>query len=67
MSKPTDENPPAFPRNYSADGHNGMNLRDWFAGQALAGMGAVEEIPADTCAEMAYNTADAMLKARGEA
>ena len=32
------ENPPAFPRSYAADGHNGMSLRDWFAGQALAGL-----------------------------
>lgn len=31
----TDQNPPAFPRSYNApDGHNGMSLRDWFAGQA---------------------------------
>ena len=30
----TDTNPPAFPRSYQADGHNGMSLRDWFAGQA---------------------------------
>lgn len=49
MSKP--ENPPAFPRtgfgmygqtdsNEFADTHPqaGMTLRDWFAGQALAGM-----------------------------
>lgn len=24
---------PAFPRNYEADGHNGMTLRDYFAAQ----------------------------------
>ena len=27
---------PAFPR-HAYDGHDGMTLRDWFAGQALAG------------------------------
>jgi hypothetical protein len=30
-TKATDDNPPAFPRSYVADGHNGMNLRDYFA------------------------------------
>lgn len=34
---------PAFPRTYSADGHNGMSLRDYFAGQALAGVIANSE------------------------
>lgn len=33
MSGP--ENPPAFPRDERYLGHNGMTLRDWFAGQAL--------------------------------
>lgn len=31
----TDPKTPAFPRSYVADGHNGMTLRDYFAGQAL--------------------------------
>ena len=64
------ENPRAFPHESSFDGRKGMTLRDWFAGQALAGftsccmedgdaiMGA-----ADT-AKAAYNYADAMLRAR---
>lgn len=45
---------------------NGMSLRDWFAGQALAGivanparMGIIEE-----AASTAYAYADAMLAAR---
>lgn len=43
----------------------GMTLRDWFAGQALASMKWIER---DTTFEddsaMAYRMADAMLKAR---
>ena len=37
MSKP--ENPPAFPetREHLSESKPGMTLRDWFAGQALAG------------------------------
>lgn len=29
---------PAFPRDHASDGHNGMTLRDYFAGQALVGI-----------------------------
>ena len=52
----------------------GMSLRDWFAGQALAGMAAspywCENVQAnrkdytDSLAEAAYAMADSMLKAR---
>ena len=48
--------------------NNGMSLRDWFAGQALAG--ALASLPpqahydADMMAVASYCTADAMLKAR---
>ena len=48
----------------------GMTLRDWFAGQALAGAIAegTERMPAipraDDLARFAYDCADAMLKAR---
>ena len=45
----------------------GMALRDWFAGQALAGMGSVNCDPDydyPVCAEIAYRFSDAMLKAR---
>ena len=41
MSAP--ENPPAFPRDHRHLGHNGMTLRDWFAGQALTGILANSE------------------------
>lgn len=46
----TDDGGPAFPMPYSTDEHDhpcnatvathGMSLRDWFAGQALAGIAA---------------------------
>jgi hypothetical protein len=76
------ENPPAFPFSYraldAAGGehevvHDGMSLRDWFAGQALAaviadataggnvdGTGTVY----DMLSQAAYRFADAMLAAR---
>ncbi len=57
----------------------GMSLRDWFAGQALAGMLAgkdrelIGQVVADTkgeidetCAKWAYKQADAMLEARAK-
>ena len=64
---------PAFPRPLGGDVNNywnreqdGMSLRDWFAGQALAGLfanpnaiGTFQDIADDT-----YKVADAMLKAR---
>jgi hypothetical protein len=71
MSAQIDDGGPAFPEpsrswQYSS---NGMSLRDWFAGQALAGIlmnyttqkfGATEQ----TAAEYAYRYADAMIAAR---
>jgi hypothetical protein len=43
-----------------------MTLRDWFAGQALAGLVSyvVEGATFENVAEDAYKTADAMLRAR---
>jgi hypothetical protein len=75
-----DEGGPAFPQPATSDGfdtetHAGMSLRDWFAGQALAGMGtwmpAVEAFhvgltePAalHARAAWAYQQADAMILA----
>jgi hypothetical protein len=65
---------PAFPvpDSHHANGQvqygaNGMTLRDWFAGQALAGMCAVpvpRSTKAETFADSAYVLADEMLKAR---
>ena len=60
---------PAFPQyfNASEDELEGLTLRDYFAGQALAGMsGAPEfsEFKSSTLATLAYVQADAMLKER---
>jgi hypothetical protein len=68
MSKINDGGP-AFPHAHEDyPFQHGMSLRDWFAGQALAGILAnpaltdVEE--AEWCAVYATECADAMLKAR---
>ena len=76
MTQPNDGGP-AFPRAGSdcVKAQEGMSLRDWFAGQALAGMGASDlehsciwqrfsdEVPApDGISELCYMMADAMLK-----
>lgn len=61
----------AFPMGYHRDGnsadHQGMSLRDWFAGQVLSGVVRAEHRlafnPADDAA-WAYSVADAMLAAR---
>lgn len=78
MKDMADSGGPAFPlvHEHSAGAgggtfiYHGMTLRDWFAGQALAGLIAsndagagdrIEEIPS-----YAYSIADAMLKARAK-
>lgn len=70
------DNPPAFPGKLLVDAvmqhhkewkhHPGMTLRDWMAGQALAGMiGTVNsQKAADSLAPACYIMADAMLRAR---
>jgi hypothetical protein len=68
------ENPAAFPavgEVYGMKGDTrwapGMSLRDYFAGQALAGMLActdTEDATPDGAAKWAYRYADAMLTAR---
>jgi len=62
-----DNGGPAFPIETTATPWaEGMTLRDWFAGQALAGMlahGIGPSGPADV-AWAAYQAADAMLEAR---
>ena len=51
----------------------GMSLRDWFAGQALAGLlrdnhtGCANFDRQDQLSRLAYQIADAMLAARSEA
>ena len=70
----TNDGGPAFPVNDPGDPAQmpGMTLRDWFAGQALAGIaqahnsGGAEPFFEHKClvAQYAYAMADAMLKAR---
>ena len=64
----------AFPWS-PGDFSHGMTLRDWFAGQALAGMLAFDgysspvtdkRITSEIFADSAYELADAMLKERSE-
>jgi hypothetical protein len=46
---------------------DGMSLRDYFAGQVLAGRHANSSTPFDIyAARYAYHIADVMLEARGE-
>lgn len=59
----------AYPHDYFDETgityHHGMSLRDWFAGQALAGWMTSEDVPCDErIAERCYQIADAMLAAR---
>lgn len=56
------------PSEYDQEPQDGMSLRDWFAGQALAGMQTFDcnNGTAETQALAAYRYADAMLKAREE-
>ena len=70
MSAPTiDDGGPAFPPDGQYAHYKGMTLRDWFAGQTLAGLCACSEIALPTLtdyAKAAYAQADAMLAARKE-
>lgn len=66
------------PRDGMTSGSEGMSLRDYFAGQALAGVmqdwinyrksdgGYIDDETHELIAEDAYGIADAMLKARGQ-
>jgi|LakMenE01Jun11ns_1017448.scaffolds.fasta_scaffold9709524_2 hypothetical protein len=74
MSAPINDGGPAFPH-FKTDPFSskveicpqgGMTLRDWFAGQALAGLLSDQTIKCmpDDFAESAYLAADAMLAAR---
>ena len=77
MSKTIDDGGPAFPRpavEYRCGPQEGMSLRDWFAGQALAGMMAhsdtnIDPDPTELVKYMKYGPwliADAMLAARSK-
>lgn len=64
-----DTNIPAFPMVLPETWdsfQDGMTLRDWFAGQALAGMLADHtfDVPPNETAELSYKAAEAMLAER---
>jgi len=63
MKTPSNDGGAAFPVMYVSEG---MTLRDYFAGQALAGALADPNVnmPPAQLAELAYMEADAMLAAR---
>ena len=69
MTQPNDGGP-AFPRPASQHSgpQEGMSLRDWFAGQALAGLLACPKVLGDfdRLSKESYKWADAMLKARSQ-
>ena len=66
------KNPAAFPLAYNNVDQHGMSLRDYFAGQALAGLlpGLRESKPSEmidyfnNLVKWSYFAADAMLKER---
>lgn len=59
------DNKKAFPAT-GGNLQNGMDLRDWFAGQALANAYTHESAKPDNISGWAYQIADAMMKARKE-
>lgn len=83
MSKPIDDGGPAFPANFLSMGNEnyGASLRDYFAGQALAGLLASKDAMESLLKEMdsgeyktlgevigkwTYGYADSLLKERNK-
>jgi hypothetical protein len=74
VSVDSDASPPAFPKpatpmQVQDFGHNGMSLRDYFAGQALTGLmasSATDDESFNGICDMAYSAADDMLARRGK-
>ncbi|MFQ6183618.1 hypothetical protein ACLMJV_16945 [Sinorhizobium meliloti] len=67
MSEKLEDGGAAFPVQSSTWDYKGLTVRDWFAGQALAGLCAnpvFSENDNDELAVIAYETADAMIAAR---
>ena len=78
MSTPIDNGVPAFPSSVSngpdgtrtsqSFGLGGMDLRDWFEGQALVGMDCASDMKNDADrARWAYMQADAVIAERKKA
>lgn len=75
-TKQIDDGGPAFPCDVQVEDnsgshyeeHSGLSLRDWFAGQALAGLCSQKPLPETPrqAAKIAYEAADAMLAARNK-
>jgi hypothetical protein len=62
-----DDGGPAFPSdsvNKQFPTNEGMSLRDWFAGQALAGIAANESYSEKQTAEFCFQIADLMIEVR---
>ena len=59
----------AFPRDNSLPDWSGMTLRDYFAAKAMQGMMSDPNLDmvCNKVAQLSYNMADAMMKARSEA
>lgn len=59
---------PSYDEGRQVDQYPGMSLRDWFAGQALAGMLADSKVSdtVENLADLVYAMADAMLKERAK-
>lgn len=68
MSMTPDDGGPAFPGpdhiSQPDDIHEGMSLRDWFAGMALQGLVNLAGRDPGGESQLAYRYADAMLAAR---
>lgn len=63
MNSRADYNPAAFPQPQGEE-QEGMTLRDYFAAKAMQALTSNMDLSYDETAEMAYEQADAMLKAR---
>jgi len=80
VEKQMPENPPAFPVAVPTGfqfAHDGMTLRDWFAGQVVVEAfaharanvdkgSAIGVLPEEWAAQIAYSIADALLLARSQ-
>jgi hypothetical protein len=54
---------PAFKDdNYINDGTPGINYRQWLIGQAVAGLGARDDVTLDTLADWSVSTADRIIE-----